>query len=307
MVTFHRVLPEAQRHEYPLGEIAVTVEELTFLSAYFAERYTCATLAEAHRRWRAGERPARPFLAVTFDDGQLDNFSHAAPVLEAAGLRASFFVPVDAVDRREPLWHDRLGYAVDRLVRRDRAAAGRLLGELGPPGATDDHLRLLEAMERAKRIPDRERLDFVARVEAAAGGPARPAWDALMSWDQLRELAGRGHEIGSHSMSHAILPLVDDAQLAREAAGSRARLEAELGAPCLSFCYPNGDCDDRVAAAVGRAGFERAVTTRWGSNGAGADDLRLDRCDMQGASARDRHGRFSAARLALRLHPLFPG
>ena len=307
VVTFHRVLPAALLREYPLSEIAVSVEELAWFSAFFAEHYTCGPLAEVHQRWLGGERPARPFLAITFDDGQLDNLEHAVPVLEAAGLRATFFVPVDAVDGGAPLWHDRLGYAADRLLRRDRAAALRLFAELGDLPAVDDHALLLWILERAKRLPPDGRLALVARAEAAVGAPARPSWDGLMSWDQLRGLPPRGHEVGSHSLSHPILTLVDDAQLEREVAGSRARLEAELGVPVLSFCYPNGSCDDRVAAAVRRAGYRRAVTTRWGSNAAGADDVRLHRCDMQGSRARDRAGRLSPARLALRLHPRFPG
>jgi peptidoglycan/xylan/chitin deacetylase (PgdA/CDA1 family) len=128
-----------------------------------------------------------------------------------------------------------------------------------------------------------------------------------MNWEQLRDLAGRGHEVGSHSLSHPLLPTVGDAELERESAGSRARLEAQLGVSCESFCYPNGDCDGRVVAAVRRAGYARAVTTAWGPNTAGADPLRLTRCDLQGTHARDRSGALSAPRLAFRLSPHFPG
>jgi peptidoglycan/xylan/chitin deacetylase (PgdA/CDA1 family) len=306
VVTFHRVLPAALLRDYPLPEIAVTVEELAWFVGFFREHYSCGTLAETHARWVAGQRPARPLLAITFDDGQLDNLEHAVPVLERAGLRATFFAPLDAVDGNAPLWHDRLGYAAGQLLRRDRGRALRLFAKLGPT-VEDDHRHLLATMERTKRLAPEARLAFVAQVEAALGEPPRPAWDGLMSWDQLRGLAGAGHEVGSHSFSHAILPLVDDAQLEREVAGSRRRLEAELGRPCESFCYPNGDCDDRVAEAVRRAGYRRAVTTTWGANGPEADAVRLRRCDMQGARARTRGGALSPARLAMRLHPRFPG
>ncbi len=306
VVTFHRVLPEGARREYPLPQLAVTPDELAWFLAWFRARYTCGPLGEVHRRWAAGERPARPFLAITFDDGQRDNFEHARPALAAAGVTASFFAPVEAVDADEPLWHDRLGFAAAGLQARDPAGARALFGELGPlegPAAA----QLGATLQRAKRLPPAARLDLVARLEARLGAPARPAWDGLMSWDQLRALVREGHEVGSHSLSHAVLTLVDDAQLARELAGSRARLEAELQAPCESFCYPNGDCDDRVAAAARAAGYRRAVVTAWGANRPGADPLRLTRFDLQGRHARDRTGRLSHARLALRMSRLFPG
>jgi peptidoglycan/xylan/chitin deacetylase (PgdA/CDA1 family) len=307
VVTFHRVLPEPALRQYPLGEIAVTAAELAWFGDFFQRHYTCGSLAGMHRRWAEGERPPRPFLAITFDDGQLDNFEHARPVLDGAGLKATFFVPVEAVDGNAPLWHDRLAYAAQRLFERDRRQALGLLGELGPVEASDDHALLVAAIERAKRLAPSQRLDFVSRIEGALGGPARPVWDGLMSWEQLRALARSGHEVGSHSMSHAILPLVDGAQLEREITGSKLRLEAELGLPCESFCYPNGDCDERVAAAVRRAGYLRAVTTAWGVNRRGCDAVRLRRCDLQGRYARSRSGGFSEPRLALRLSPFLPG
>jgi peptidoglycan/xylan/chitin deacetylase (PgdA/CDA1 family) len=246
-----------------------------------------------------GERPERPFLAITFDDGQRDNFEHARPVLDRAGVLASFFVPVDAVDSGQLLWHDRLGYATRALLARDRARGLALVAGLGPVRGLDDHALPLAAIQRAKALAPAERLELVARAEAALGGSARPDWDGLMTWDQLRALAAGGHEIGSHSLSHPILTLVDDPQLEREMGGSKTRLEAELGAPCESFCYPNGDSDPRVRAAAHRAGYRRAVTTTWGANAPGTDPLQLRRCDIQSKVAR------SASRLALRLSPRF--
>lgn len=307
VVTFHRVLPEPLLAEYPIPELAVTVDELEWFTAFFREHYTCGTLAEVHRRWQEGARPWRPLLAITFDDGQLDNLEHAVPVLERAGLRATFFVPVQGIEGRAPLWHDQLGFALARLLREGQPAALRVLEGLRPLRAVDDHELLLHVLERVRLLGPEQRQEVVARVHRAAGAPHPPAWGGLMSWHHVRELARRGHEIGSHSLSHASLPLLDDEELYWETSGSRTRLEAEIGSPCVSFCYPSGDCDDRVAAAVRRAGYERAVTTRWGCNAPGADPVLLSRCDIQGRRARDRLGRPSAAALALRLHPLFPG
>jgi peptidoglycan/xylan/chitin deacetylase (PgdA/CDA1 family) len=89
-------------------------------------------------------------------------------------------------------------------------------------------------------------------------GPHRPELRSL-SWSQLRELAGAGWEIGSHTRTHPMLTTLDDAELVRELGESRETCETELGRPCSSLAYPYGDVDSRVAAAAVAAGYLAAA------------------------------------------------
>jgi peptidoglycan/xylan/chitin deacetylase (PgdA/CDA1 family) len=307
IVTFHRVLPAEQLRSYPIPNIAVTPEELDWLLDLFIKHYTPGTLAEMATRFTLGDRPAKPLLAVTFDDGQRDNHTHARPVLAAHAVHASFFVVGDATEHNQTLWHDRVAYAMAALWSQDRGRAGALLSQLGlglgnevddPPNA---------AVARAKLMTPGERERFVAELETSVSGPVRPAWDGMMTWHELQELHAEGHEIGSHSRSHAILPLVSDAQLHDEVAGSRVQLRQRLGFEIESFCYPNGDCDPRVVAAVERAGYRHAVTTRYGINAAGSSPYLWRRCDMQSQHARTHRGAFSEGRMLLRMSGWLPG
>lgn len=288
VVTFHRILPDSLRDQYPYPNLVVTPEELDWLLGTLARGYTLGPLGELHARHVAGECSAKPFMAVTFDDGQLDNFVHARPVLERHGVRASFFVPVNAIDEAEALWHDQLGFAVLALRR-----AGC---------AEPEPLALVDA---AKRLSPAERAELVRHwVDRAR--TVVPAWAGMMSWEQVRTLCADGHEIGSHSMSHALLPQCDERTLRVEAACSKARIEGELGVRVDSFCYPNGDWDRRTVEAVRAAGYRRAVTTRWGSNPPGAPTMALRRCDIDIRRLRDRRGACSASLLSLRLSGMHP-
>jgi peptidoglycan/xylan/chitin deacetylase (PgdA/CDA1 family) len=85
---------------------------------------------------------------------------------------------------------------------------------------------------------------------------------ATMDWEQLRDLAARGVEIGSHTMTHPHLPRLTDEELERELRDSRAALEARLGRPCRFFAYPFGDEDERVREAVRSAGYEAAFAIK---------------------------------------------
>ena len=106
----------------------------------------------------------------------------------------------------------------------------------------------------------------LAVPELAADAAALPAALATMNWDQLREVAERGVEIGSHTVSHPHLTGLTDAELERELADSRARIEAELGRPVRLLAYPYGEHDARVQAAVQRAGYSAAFAQWPGSS-----------------------------------------
>ncbi len=307
VATFHRVLPEEEQREYPLRGLAVTPDELSRFLRFFCRHYDCGTLADTASRWGSG-RAGRPLLALTFDDCQLDGFLHAAPVLEAFDVRASFFAPVENVDRNETLWHDRLAYGLASCVQRD----GRQLAEVAATvtGATDlasAGVTIHAIVARAKHEAPAIREQWLSRLEELCGQDARPSWDGLMSWEQLAELTTRGHEIGSHSMTHALLDQCEPDVLAHEVGESRRILASRLGVPVESFCYPNGNLDARVRDAVHRAGYRWAVGTGWRANDRGCDPLDLGRFEMDSEHAQDRRGAFSEARIAWRMSGLHPG
>jgi peptidoglycan/xylan/chitin deacetylase (PgdA/CDA1 family) len=304
IVTFHRVLPDELLSQYPIPAIAVTPDELEWFLMLFERYYTVGTLGEVGTRFALGDRPERPLLAITFDDGQRDNYEHARPVLAQHGTHASFFVVADATEGNQTLWHDRIAYGVAKLLRSERSAAEPLLRELGV--AADGVDPQNAAVAEVKRMSPEARDAWLAKLESCLDGPSRPSWDGMMTWQQLRELHDEGHEIGSHSRSHAILPLVSDSQLEFEIAGSRKTLRDKLGFEIQSFCYPNGDHDERSVRAVERAGYRHAVTTRYGINAEHASPYTWRRLDMQGSHARTLAGDFSEARVLLRLTGRLP-
>jgi peptidoglycan/xylan/chitin deacetylase (PgdA/CDA1 family) len=80
-----------------------------------------------------------------------------------------------------------------------------------------------------------------------------------MSWQELRELADAGWEIGSHTRTHPKLTQLGDAELADELVISRSELEEVLDQPCKSLAFPYGDEDVRVQRAAETAGYTAAA------------------------------------------------
>jgi peptidoglycan/xylan/chitin deacetylase (PgdA/CDA1 family) len=81
--------------------------------------------------------------------------------------------------------------------------------------------------------------------------------------EQVGDLVDAGWELDSHTFSHVDLTQ-DDVDLTREIADSRTYLQDTFGVPVDFFCYPAGDYNDDVIAAVKDAGYLGATTTHEG-------------------------------------------
>jgi peptidoglycan/xylan/chitin deacetylase (PgdA/CDA1 family) len=76
----------------------------------------------------------------------------------------------------------------------------------------------------------------------------------------VKAMIGAGWELASHTIDHSDLTTLDAASLKRETAGARQILRREYGVPVKDFCYPAGQFDTNVIAAVEAAGYVTATT-----------------------------------------------
>jgi peptidoglycan/xylan/chitin deacetylase (PgdA/CDA1 family) len=103
-------------------------------------------------------------------------------------------------------------------------------------------------------------------VFPVAGYIGRPsAWDTLppqnhLTKEQIREIASLGHEIGSHTMSHANLTLLSDADLETELLQSKKTLEDITGRPVTSVSFPFGQWNRRVWEKAQYLGYTAATS-----------------------------------------------
>ena len=83
---------------------------------------------------------------------------------------------------------------------------------------------------------------------------------AMLSWQQVAELAAGGIEIGAHTRTHRNLASLSAAAVADEIVGSRRDIEEHLQQPVDSFAYPFGRTSPEAEALV-RSEFRAACTT----------------------------------------------
>lgn len=262
------------------------------------ERYRPMPLDELVRAAVEGDLPPGA-VAVTLDDGCLDNLGAASPALLEFGIPATFFVTTDRFDERHEFPWDLLerillaGARVpEELDLRDLAAWTRSCRTAEERAQVHDTLNdLLFPMSRS----DREVI--LARIAAWSGLDLSPREShRAMLADEIRELAGRpGHEIGAHTVSHLALSHQAREVQRREIVESKFALEHLIGKPVTSFAYPYGDFSKETLEVVAEAGLEVAVTVESRSVRAGARRLQIPRLEIVRMSGEDFVSRIDAA------------
>lgn len=221
---------------------------------HLARAHDVLAMRELARRLSTGEPLPRAGVVLTFDDGYLDNLTIAAPILDRLGLPATLYLPTDVIDRVENQWVDRL-YAMFRARTRDRLEIADDAFDLRDPVREREAYRLLcTRLLVESPLPREEELSRVRAQLQPAADPPR----LTMNWDEVREFAAMGFEIGAHTAGHTDLRTHAD-RAAHEILASRDAISRHLASAPIHFSFPYGRSCDASRRAVREAGFVTAV------------------------------------------------
>jgi peptidoglycan/xylan/chitin deacetylase (PgdA/CDA1 family) len=295
VLMYHRVLTEDERRRAG-SHPGIVVGQSTFAWQMDLLRRRFSVLSiDDFQACLAGRRPFPPSSClITFDDGWLDNYTNALPVLRTRGLPAVLFLPVNFIGSRRLFWREALAQLVSRAVVAARTSpelTARLRDRLAPLGLADllacadvdPHLAVVEAIG--------ERMSALAPVEhqvlgALAGdlGLGEDDYgnaDRFMGWSEVEAMAQGGVALGGHGMDHRLLTEVAIDEARAEVRGSIATLASRLGgATAAAFSYPNGCWNAAVASEVAQAGYQVAFTTEGGHVAVGDNAWALRRVNV---------------------------
>jgi peptidoglycan/xylan/chitin deacetylase (PgdA/CDA1 family) len=232
----------------------------------------------------AGRRLPPNALAITFDDGYLDNYEIALPILKRYDAKATFFLSTAAINERRVYWWDRIAYIVKRtpLSRITLSYPLKLELHLGDRALAQQRLlRIVKTFHGLDLERFLDELGVVARVAWSAQAERAFADRLIMTWDHVRELKRAGMDVQSHTRTHRVLATLEPGALVDELAGSRADVAREVGEAPRALAYPVGSEIARsspIRAALDRAGYELGL-----SNGTGANlvDAKVDRFNIR--------------------------
>lgn len=108
------------------------------------------------------------------------------------------------------------------------------------------------------------------------GNPSYRPSGGFLRRSEIQELVDSCHiEVASHSLSHPFLTRLDSTAAWREILESRVLLESLFGGEVLTFVYPYGDMNSRVARMVQTAGYRMGRAVRSGRFDLASDPWRL--------------------------------
>jgi peptidoglycan/xylan/chitin deacetylase (PgdA/CDA1 family) len=253
--------------------LAVSPERFAEQIAALRRHFEPMTLAElADDAERGSLRPRA--VAVTFDDGYLDNLTDAKPILEQHGIPATVFVASGYVGSgRDFWWHE-----LERCCfSPSRPSDGRFeSGTISADWSAPSNELYMETWRQLQPLAHDERDERLA--ELAAASAAGDGALTTMTKEELVELADGGLiEVGGHTVNHPSLPTLPPAEQRDEIRDGRLQLEQILGRAVTSFCFPHGEYTAESVGMTREAGFERTCVSVSAPVHPGEDRFQLPR------------------------------
>jgi peptidoglycan/xylan/chitin deacetylase (PgdA/CDA1 family) len=246
--------------------LSVPLEGFDRQMRFLRERYTPVSFEDVVDAV-VGRRPLPPLaVAVTFDDGYLDNYQYAFPVLEKYGIAGAFYITAGCVNMGEPLWTSRLRYYFMATARASLSLTAPQPKQFDLTSPAARHASFAYTIATIKSAGKVRGGEIFRDVEAKlAVTDLAPLMDTMMSWEQIEEMGKAGQAIGAHTLTHPNLPGLPPEEALTEIAGSKSLIEEKVKMPVLHFAYPNGrgvsHFNQPVRDMVKKAGFLSSVTS----------------------------------------------
>lgn len=280
VLMYHRVLTSEEVSRQPV-QPGMYVLDTVFAQhmSFLKDNFTVLSLRELLALWQGGAWDEQTrYCVITFDDGWLDNYRHAYPILKRLGLPATIFLPTDYVGSDQWFWPDQVAFLFKTVLAQDakveylKRIAGVLSGFWG-----SDVAPLVEVLARREQVTDQvierckdlptTRIQELVGALAAELGLSLPHGRVIVNWDEVREMSQGGMSFGSHSCSHRIMTTITPEEVSEELVRSEQALRQQGINYVPVFCYPNGNSDPRIQSQVQAHGYEAAVSVQMGVEG----------------------------------------
>ena len=198
-------------------------------------------------------------LVVTFDDGYLNNFELAMPLLEKYGVPASFFItPIH--NEADFLWPDLIDLISYHSSRNTIDFLGQTFHRARNNQFTNRRLTLKEFCKRQSFETLHELIQVLAKDWQAVRNADFDIYWKLMQPDHIRSLSRHPlFTVGTHGLRHTNLSYLTPEQSHYEMKESKRILDDICGKAITDFAPPFGAYDERVIQQAKSIGYERLL------------------------------------------------
>lgn len=252
---------------------AVSVGELRKQFEYLRRHFHVVSLSHLVDRLVSGAPIEKFTVALTVDDGRRNFYNCCFPLLKEFAIPATLFVVSAFIRGDDWIWTDKVLWLAEQPSAPTELAFPQI----------EQSFAMLNRMRPEARNAQIYSWATAMQVEIPNDSPPNYA---PCSWSELREMADSGLvEIGSHTVTHAILSSLSDEESRFELRASRAEIEKGTGRSVKAFCFPNGKPVDYRAShlqQVQDAGYSCSVAASFGMVSKTSNVYELPRIGVSG-------------------------
>lgn len=246
---------------------SATADELDAQVRYFQNRAPIVS-GEELENLVSGKTPVkRLYVAFTFDDGYLDNYTQAFDVFRSTGSTATFFLVTDYVGTATVPWWDEIAYLARNTKRTEIDLQYPAPLKVALNGRREESIAtILQHYKRADNVRSEE---FMAKFRSEMECELPAAKRRFLDWNEAREMRDAGMAIGSHTRSHAILGRLSPELQKQELEDSKKEIESQIGGKVRGLAYPVGakDCFSEATEKIAlNAGYSMCFSSYGGMN-----------------------------------------
>jgi peptidoglycan/xylan/chitin deacetylase (PgdA/CDA1 family) len=276
ILLYHRITDNNSKYHNQGRAMHHHIKHLEKELPYLMRNYQILTIDEVIRHLKSGVGFRKPSVAITFDDGYLDNYTLAYPVLKKHGVPATVYLSTGLIGTSQRIWTDQIEFML-LGARKDQFNLPRLFGnqELRIKTKEEKEQVSNEITEALKKRPDAERTEIMCELFKTLeiiGNPVKNGEERIMlNWDEVKEMANNGFIIGNHSHTHPILSRMPVQKGKEEIFESKKIIEKNLGIKVKHFAFPNGkeeDFNEELKDYCQEVGFESVASVISGTNNA---------------------------------------
>ena len=238
---YHRIFEPPLNTEFDEGVFAhsanIFQEQLIFLKKNFT------ILSEFELIELLSNRTELPYSAVciTFDDGYIDNYELAYPILKSLNIPATFFIPCNQINGTTAPWWDQVSYMMKKSDLLEFMFNGEIFSKSANAYLMSKNINKVLRIFKNCEKNDVEKLLHELSQSCNVSLPSASFFkQQFMSWDQIKELSENGMSIGSHTLNHNILSKMSDSEQKFEIETSKSEIENKIESEIYSISYPVG-------------------------------------------------------------------
>jgi len=242
IINFHRVI-NGNESDYRKLAGHPTKKEFNHLIRHISQNYNPICLKEFSIGGFETLSKDKINIAITFDDGYLDNLTLAYPILKEHSIPATIFCTTDTLDGKK-LWFQELYERVDQLETNEI-----ILDWIDTPITLNNKWDAMEVI--ANSLKGLSYQETINRIDSIPQSLSKSSKEEMLSWDDLKHFKDSSLiTIGAHTNKHWNLTTLDKKELEHELNLPKVRLLKALNYDSIMIAYPNGRYNNQVIEFV---------------------------------------------------------